>query len=216
MDRFISIIGIILFDGAGYESMILGALAIAGMWLVFRKCGIPGWHALIPCYRYYELGRCAIRELEGRVMLVLQGPEILLSVLMQFPMSDMVGRLLSIIDLVLVLVTLLYRSRIYLGLFRNFGMKKGWVIVLIQCLPLLYAGIRKHPAWNAAEAEINVLKNDLFHNGENINRIRDEMALSVSGDERIREEIAAERARIEVLRLCERAHRQARRQHHHR
>ena len=154
MDRFISIIGIILFDGAGYESMILGALTIAGMWLVFRKCGIPGWHALIPCYRYYELGRCAIRELEGRVMLVLQGPEILLSVLMQFPMSDMIGRLLSIIDLVLVLVTLLYRSRIYLGLFRNFGMKKGWVIVLIQCLPLLYAGIRKHPAWNAAEAEI--------------------------------------------------------------
>ena len=154
MERYIGIIGLISFEGAGLESMILGALAIAGMWLVFKKCGIPGWHALIPCYRYYELGRCALRELDGRVMLVLQGPEILLSVLMQFPMSDMLGKLLSLIDLVLVLVMILYRSRIYLGLFQNFGMKKGWVFVLIQCLPLLYAGLRKQPAWNAAEAEI--------------------------------------------------------------
>ena len=53
--------------------LVLGVLAMAGYWGIFRKCGLKGWTAFVPCLREYNLGRAANREMEGRVMAVLEG-----------------------------------------------------------------------------------------------------------------------------------------------
>ena len=51
--------------------LIIAVLSIVGLWMVFKKCGVQGWWALIPYARSYKLGVCAGRESEGRFLAVL-------------------------------------------------------------------------------------------------------------------------------------------------
>ena len=150
----INILESVFLEGIGWLNAVLQVMSFVGMWLVFKKCGIPGWHCLIPCYRYYELGRCAIREMEGRVLMLANSLELICSAAALFELPESANDLLVFADLFLLLIGLLYRIRIYLGLFLNFGMKKVWILVPVQCVPLMRAGLSKQPAWKAADAEI--------------------------------------------------------------
>ena len=49
---------------------------------------------------------------------------------------------------------------------------------------------------SSRDADVNILKNDIFHNGENIARIRGEQEQSAVGDRQIEEEIEAKQALI--------------------
>ena len=46
----------------GIVSLVLVVLAIAGMWKIFSKAGVPGWHSLIPILNVYDLCKIALRD----------------------------------------------------------------------------------------------------------------------------------------------------------
>ena len=48
-------------QGSGW-SLVIVVLIIAGMWKVFKKAGIPGWHAIIPILNVYDLCRISMRD----------------------------------------------------------------------------------------------------------------------------------------------------------
>ena len=50
---------------ANIISLILFVLAIVGMWKVFVKAGIPGWHSLIPILSTYDICKIALRDSVG-------------------------------------------------------------------------------------------------------------------------------------------------------
>ena len=57
----------LFFFQAGITSaylMISGILYLAGMYGIFRKCGLKGWYALIPCLREVKLGEAVGMEKE--------------------------------------------------------------------------------------------------------------------------------------------------------
>ena len=64
-------------DTAVYIAM--HALYLFGMYGIFRKCGLKGWYALIPCLQEDKLGEAVGMEKEGRVAAMLQGINILLA-----------------------------------------------------------------------------------------------------------------------------------------
>ena len=47
-------------------ALLINALAIFGLWGIFRKSGLTPWHALIPCLREADLGKAAGMEKEER------------------------------------------------------------------------------------------------------------------------------------------------------
>ena len=53
---------VVLFGSSSTFAVINEALFIIGMWGMFRKSGIPGWWAVVPCARDYMLANCAGRE----------------------------------------------------------------------------------------------------------------------------------------------------------
>ena len=42
---------------ASFGTIVSVVLILAGMWKVFQKAGIPGWHAIIPFLNVYDLCR---------------------------------------------------------------------------------------------------------------------------------------------------------------
>ena len=64
---------IYIFANSSLSTPVLFAtsvLGLFGLWGVFKKCGVKGWLALIPCVRDVKLGQAAGRENEGRVLAV--------------------------------------------------------------------------------------------------------------------------------------------------
>ena len=144
-------------------SVVLVILLYAGLFGIFRKCGLKGWHAFIPCLREIELGRAADREKEGRVLAVTRGLIILLDLAaLVFPIDDpaRAGRafsLISVMQIVIGLIGAIYRIRVYLGLIETFGLKKLWIILWIICgtIPaVLWGWVKKYqPLWTVQETD---------------------------------------------------------------
>ena len=49
----------------GIISLVLIVLVIAGMWKIFSKAGVPGWHSLIPFLNVYDLCKISLSESVG-------------------------------------------------------------------------------------------------------------------------------------------------------
>ena len=120
-------------------------LKMAGLWKIFEKSGIRGWWALIPAAREYQLGRCAGREQEGRILSVFYalnkvvlifgvGPFIQLSRsgIMSIDTADI---LISVITLAVAMPVLIYTIRVWMGLAEVYGRRKRWLWLLV--LPYL-------------------------------------------------------------------------------
>jgi len=133
------------------DYMTLGSyiLQAIGFYLIFKKCGKKPWHALIPIYNDYELAKCAKREKEGRIM-VLVG--ILVAV------TDLTSKMIatfipgSVWDEFFIMLrgaigicSLVYMVRIYVGLCYVFGRSRAWVWLFIpfQGLTTFLWGVSK-------------------------------------------------------------------------
>ena len=134
----------------------LGVLLIFGFWGIFRKCGVAGWKALIPVYRYWKLGECAGRVREGRLMglfSVLMIIENSLSFLAKGNQNWLL--LFAVIEVMLFLTLLIYECKIADGLAEVFGRKKGWVVlwVVMDGITAAIWGWHKkfQPLWQAEE-----------------------------------------------------------------
>ena len=138
------------------------ALYLVGLWGVFKKCGVEGWWALIPCAREAQLGRVANRAAEGRAVAVGLGINILIGGVQIF-MQDGVREnssvltLIDVVQVVLLLVVFIYHIRVYVGLTETFGRKKRWAAlwVLADTVCALMWGWMKifQPLWKAEDLD---------------------------------------------------------------
>ena len=122
-------------DLGGFYTVTQGLLFF-GLWGIFRKCGIKPWWALVPCAREYQMGKAAGREDEGRIAAVVQAIWSLLMLITLFSPNDpdAAGRyfsFLSISEVLVELIQIIYMIRIYLGLIDMFKQKTVWIIVWI-------------------------------------------------------------------------------------
>ncbi len=150
----------VFFGGnSDITSIIIGTLAFLGMALIFRKCRATPWHAFIPGLRKTELGRCAGREDEGRVLGLLD----LLIIACNtggliFNSHETIRDILFVAFILLSVVELIYNIRVYAGLTEVFHRKKAWVLLWafpLRVIPALIWGFGKEyqPLWSADEIE---------------------------------------------------------------
>ena len=154
---------VVLFGSSSGLAVISGVLYIIGIWGIFRKSGIPGWWAAVPCAREYMLANCAGREPEGRVTSVIAFIFMMNSLAMNaFGMTfnaegemSGVSFLLMVAALVLQLVQIIYEIRVYAGLVDVYGQKRRWLWawILVRFFPALLWGFGKkyQPAWQVEE-----------------------------------------------------------------
>lgn len=142
--------------------MLLSALTLAGLFGVFRKSGLKGWEALIPCLREAKLGEIAGREKEGRVAAAAQGLGTLLNLATLFVPADTVRGdramdMLAVGVLLLSIIQIIYNIRIYLGLIEVYGQKRSWVLLWIfaDWIPACLWGWSKQyqPQWTLEELQ---------------------------------------------------------------
>lgn len=147
---------LLLLFGYTYKSpylLITEGLYMTGVWKILEKSGIPGWWALIPGAREYQLARCAGREPEGRPLSVAAFITRVLRVLGLLPLLALKGAMgsnagLVIIDgieLAFMMIVLVYSVRVYSGLIRIYGRRKRWmwVWILLDWVAALVWGFHK-------------------------------------------------------------------------
>ncbi len=144
----------LLLLGCEFEltPMITSTAYIAGLWLILEKCGTKGWWALIPFAKDYQLGKCAGREPEARVLVFLDVLMYLVNVgLIFLDDTTNLGLFYAMLSLLVMIPLLVYTIRIKLGLIEVFDRKKIWIIpwVFIECIPALAWGLLKRyqPLW---------------------------------------------------------------------
>ncbi len=134
--------------------IIIIALYILGTWKIFIKCQKKGWWSIIPGFREYQLAKCADRETDGRVYLVVSIMTYICTVINMFIdielyNSDNMPFLLVmfiLFELVVVIAHFVYSVRIISGLITLFGLNRKWVLfaVFIGSTPIaLYLGLSK-------------------------------------------------------------------------
>ena len=163
MNTTLRVILTILFNTASITEVILVLLSIAGMWKVFEKSSIPGWWALIPWAREYQIARCAGREMEGRIYCV-TAFLITLSNLLQFLSGTIRSGMMAselllflVVEFSLIIVYIIYTIRIYSGMIELYGVRRRWMwlcmTVYTRFIPLLVWGFgRKYqPRWKVED-----------------------------------------------------------------
>ena len=161
--RIVYSIGLILLDAApSIEQTVIAVLFLIGLWGVFRKCGVKGWWAFVPVARFYKLGQCAGREMEGRVLAVTNAISNYFSFAMLFTKD---GTTLDIFFffffLIAGIIEWIYLIRVALGLTEVFDQKRWWIILwavnLFSFIPPLLWGF--HPKYRALW-QVSEMKND--------------------------------------------------------
>ena len=133
--HILNVVTLLLLDtSATIYGVLTSVVFIAGLWMVFKKCGVESWWALIPCARYYKLGVCAGRESEGRTLAITDGFAIIMDIISLFVDIDAessASLALAFVDFFIGMMQILYSIRIYSGLCEVFGRKKWWVVVMV-------------------------------------------------------------------------------------
>ena len=134
-----------------------------GLWGVFRKCGLKGWWALIPCVREAKIGEAAGMEKEGRVLAVITGIVTLIELVSQClpaPLTtDVFFSFLLVIEFIAGIIIFVYNIRVMLGLIEVFDRKKRWILLWIiaeqvPIAPVLWGWSKKYqPLWTAQEMQ---------------------------------------------------------------
>ena len=122
-----------IFFGTASEIIkaIWNFLPIPGFWLLFNKCGLKGWTALIPFYREYQLSKCAHDEEAGRKLVtttIIYSAAESAYYLLQHTLHDKISLTLGIIVLLFTILTLIYELQIYDGLCTVFKRNKTWML----------------------------------------------------------------------------------------
>ena len=161
LDFFLNLI----FGQTRWFYVLSSALFMIGLWKMFEKSGVKGWTALIPGAREYQMGRCAGREPEGRVLAVAEIGLRLIELFGLVPYALLKGhgltietaRLLTdIAQTALGLVALVYQIRVYAGLIEVYGVRRRWMwlwILPMDCIPALIWGFnpKYRPAWKVKD-----------------------------------------------------------------
>jgi len=119
------------FGSTDSFAILFHLLMILGTWKLFEKSGVDKRWALVPYFRYYILGKCADRELEGRVIAVNTAMTMIVSLLAMLVRQDPWHSLFLVTTFVLVIITFIYEIRLYSGLIEIYGVSRCWILVWI-------------------------------------------------------------------------------------
>ena len=140
--------------------IISSVLYIVGLWMIFKKCGVESWWALIPFARDYKLSICAGRESEGRVLLFISAFNTIASILMTTVFTDENSTMFTVMAFVAFFVAMLYALyyiRVSSGLCEVFGQKKWWVVLFVFAewiVTLVFGFLPKfQPQWTVQELQ---------------------------------------------------------------
>ncbi len=133
-----------LYFGEGIN-IIAFLMTTIGYWLIFGKCGVKRYWALIPVAREYHLGVCADKEEEGKQYSILVAIMDVISIAYLW-LDDTDIRAIVILLVFLfafAIAKYIYLARIYNGLASVFGKSKKWVapLVFFEAIMILYWGI---------------------------------------------------------------------------
>ena len=161
LEKILSIFTVFFFQLEWSNGMyiVMSILQFAGMWGIFRKCGLKGWHALIPCLRDDKLGEAVGMEKEGRIAAMLTGIMILLGevslIASMIPGARDVSMLADAFRAFVAMILMIYMIRLYLALCEVYDRKKRWTLLWITLgfIPALLWGWGKkyQPLWKADE-----------------------------------------------------------------
>ena len=164
MSDALKILLIILFGSSNAIFVALKLPYIVGLWKVLEKSGIKGWWALVPWAREFQISRCAQREPEGRVRLVVNAVLAVLSSLsLRLPEGNLSSALMMLI-VILGLVDVVYAVRVYVGLSEIYGRKKHWALLWMmsytEFIPALLWGFGKEyqPKWKVSDIKAEMEK----------------------------------------------------------
>lgn len=114
---------------------ILTALA---SWRVFLKAGVPGWKALIPIYREYNIFRIAWKEKQFFIYIVVV---IVYSVMEVITQRAGVLSIWGTVGAVLNLVVIYYEVMVKIYLARSFGRSRGFGLFLYFLEPVAISAL---------------------------------------------------------------------------
>ena len=158
---------LILFLGASLNNipaLVFSSLYIVGVWKLFEKSNIRGWWALIPGAREYQLGRCAGREPEGRVYMVVRLASTVLSAASPFIHSESVVLLLFVFLIILGISDIVYTIRVWAGIVQVYGVKRRWLWLVLTdytaWIPAVVWGFSKkyQPSWKVEDLQAEMAK----------------------------------------------------------
>ena len=152
---------LVLFGTTSVIGAGLTALFIIGLWAMLQKSGVPGWWALIPCARDYQMARCAEREPEGRITCLTSLAILVVRLLQQLELltlsSEEVESIsyLAIPILALYLIEFVYSIRVCAGIIEVYGRRRRWLWLWIpfSFLPAMIWGFssKYQPLWKVED-----------------------------------------------------------------
>ena len=173
--KALNIASIMLFETTPNLTLIPMLLYIVGLAGIFRKSGLKWQWALVPCYKGFQLSRCAGRESEGRMYFLTSLAVVALSITGILVLKEQgetlsgTAVLLTILILTVRIMRFFYGIRIFLGLIEVYGVKKRWLWLCLTSytswLPLLIWGWSNayQPGWKVED--IRALLAKLAHQG---------------------------------------------------
>ena len=141
-------------------SMITTVLASIGLCFMFKKSGVNGAWAFVPCAREYMLAKCAGREPEGRVSSVAMffrtlGNALNLLLAGSSGQLERIAKIADVTAIVSSIVFIIYAIRIFNGLTEMYHVRKYWVVLwlLADFVPALLWGFssKYEPEWKVEE-----------------------------------------------------------------
>ena len=164
MNNVLQLILTLLFDSYQPFYIIMRGLYIAGAWLMLEKSGLKGAWALIPWVREYQLARCASREPDGRVYLVIS------MVITALKVADICFRwnkdnetlnffapLIFAFLVCVMIMHFVYNIRIFRGFIEVYKVRKRWLLLCIidelRIIPMLVWGLssKYQPRWKVED-----------------------------------------------------------------
>ena len=167
----------LFFNSSHIMDIVLVGLYMLGLFMMFQKSGVKGWHALIPGLREFDFARCAGCESDAPKYAISQVILAGLSVATLFYASSRPDKsAITSMDIALLsfatclqLVNLVYGIRVRAGIVEVYGEKKRWLWLWIppylDCIPALIWGFNKkyQPGWKVDDIKAELAK--LVHQG---------------------------------------------------
>ena len=175
------IIESIIFGNSGTWAVISAILYIIGLCRIFQKSDVPGWKAVIPCYREYclgkcagkelessrinmtwiGLGKCAGKELESRTIAISQFILTAANIATILVQNENTRLFIAVVAIMVWIVGFVYSIQIYNSLIDVYNVQKRclWLWILAEPVPALVWGFndKYQPSWKAGEFRDNAV-----------------------------------------------------------
>ena len=112
--------------------LVFVVLNFFGLYRIFQKMGMPGWKGIVPFYNMYNLFDKLWESKHFWGYLLAQ-------IVLEMPLGDASGLLVSLTDLVLWLLIIVVEMKLYIALAKAFGKGTGFGVLTFFFSPICLA-----------------------------------------------------------------------------